>query len=71
MHTPPKAALRYEIAYERYVTGGYFLKLRDFCRREGIYYEGFIEWSKEQDYHLTDDCLKFEETGIIYKIDLQ
>lgn len=70
MKTSPKAALRYEKAYERYVSGGYFFKLREFCHQEGIYYQGFIEWSKEKEYNLSDDSLRFEETGIIFKIDL-
>ncbi len=68
--TSLKAAQRYEISYNRYVSGGYFLKLRDFCRQEGIYYPGFIEWAKENDYYLSDDCLSFDQTGVIFKVDL-
>jgi len=69
MQTAPQAAHRYEIAYERYVSGGYFYKLREFCRQEGIYYHGFIEWAKENNYYLSDDRLVFEEMGIIFKVD--
>ena len=68
--TPLKAAIRYEIAYNRYITGGYFLKLREFCREEGIYYHGFILWAKENDYYLSNDRLKFDHDGVIFKIDL-
>ena len=68
--TPLKAAIRYEIAYKRYITGGYFLKLREFCREEGIYYQGFILWAKENDYYLSNDRLKFYHDGVIFKIDL-
>ena len=48
--TAQKAAQRYEVSYSRYFTGGYFLKLREFCRQEGIYYQGFIAWAKENDH---------------------
>jgi len=68
--TSVKAAQRYEISYSRYVSGGYFLKLRDFCRQEGIYYQGFIEWAKENDYYLSGDCLSFYQAGVIFKVDL-
>lgn len=68
--TPIKAAQRYEVAYKRYLTGGYFLRLRDFCREEGIYYQGFIAWAKENDHYLSDDRLMFDQEEVIFKVDL-
>jgi hypothetical protein len=44
--------------------------LRQFCREEGIYYQGFILWAKENDYYLSNDRLKFDHDGVIFKIDL-
>lgn len=70
MKTPPKAVLLYEAAYSRYVTGGYLLKLQDFCRQEGIYYQGFQQWAQEKEYSLcTDSCWAGQE-GTIFKLDI-
>lgn len=68
--TSQKAAQRYQASYSRYITGGYFLRLRDFCRQEGIYFQGFIAWAKENDHYLSDNRLRFDQEGVIFKIDL-
>ncbi|MEZ7885207.1 MAG: hypothetical protein QMB39_08105 [Bacteroidales bacterium] len=68
--TSKKAAQRYEIAYKRYLTGGFFLKLRDFCKEEGVYYPGFIEWAKENGYYFSKNSLRFDQEGVLFKVDL-
>ena len=70
MKTPIKAALLYEAAYQRYLEGGYLTKLRDFCHQEGIYYQGFKEWAKENDYSLCPDSCWDGQIGTIIKIDI-
>jgi len=70
MKTPLKAALLYEVVYQRYLEGGYLLKLRDFCHQERIYYQGFQEWAKEKGYSLCQNNHLNCKSGTIFKIDI-
>ena len=70
MKTPPKSAVLYEAAYDRFLEGGYLSKLKDFCHQEGIYYQGFQEWAQENNYSLSPESCWDSQIGTIIKIDI-
>ncbi|OFY39520.1 MAG: hypothetical protein A2X18_05370 [Bacteroidetes bacterium GWF2_40_14] len=47
--TPSLAVKRYKKAYSKYLYEGMVIDIRMFCKEEGLYYAGFVQWLEAED----------------------
>jgi len=46
-----QAETRYQTAYIKYAEQDFNITIREFCKQERLYYEGFKEWLEKSEFH--------------------
>lgn len=68
--TDTLATRRYKKAYSKYLYEGMVIDIRIFCKQEGLYYKGFVEWLEAENLTFYTAYKRIEDFKTIIPINI-